>query len=372
VAIGLADGNLAFCKYRGASTSMQILKAHQNGTQCLEWSEGSNGERVLATGGQDGLVKIWNICADDDCRLVPTELELKCPSSWIQCLKWLPGHFLAIGVGKRVMIWSTNSNLIVREFACFPATVNHLEYAPIMKALAVSSYGAVQIIHLNDLANALSVAQDDEVMTHLEEKGSVLHTASCAMNTSDGDELVIASGMQDGLLMVWALRSGELFQKLKLSGYSGKLSKVVIDSKCRHIASTGRNIIHNICFIIRMLGAPSIVLWDMGIRHDLLHRGELGDKLCFSRDSEKSMATDVAFHPSAPFLIAGFKNGHVAMWNLTGRTILAPNDMKILLPSRIIAPPTGSAVLCVGWSSRGKNIVVTFEGGKTFFYDFKN
>ena len=284
LAIGLTNGDVAFAKRENMVASVEVLEAHKNGVECLRWyfETDEQGRCILATGGQNGIVKLWSV---ESSRLVASDVEIKCKSSWVSSIEWLPGEILAVAAGKSVSLWYHATGELKDEFTSFNATVNYLHYSSSLKSLIASTYGAVHVLNLTSSSWSL------------EEKGSMLNVTSAPLD--EPDCTVIVAAMQDAIIMVWKVKtsqdgSHQLLQKLKLGGYAGKVSKVILDTRTRWIASTG---------------APGVVVWDMGPRGQcLLEDGDLAEKICVG---PKAMSSDVCYSPKSTKLVAGFKDGHV-------------------------------------------------------------
>lgn len=76
------------------------LKGHQQSALTLAWHPK---RQELATGGQDGLVRIWNTDKGEERAVLP----LGAKESWVEHLAWSPdGQFLAASAGKMLRIWN--------------------------------------------------------------------------------------------------------------------------------------------------------------------------------------------------------------------------------------------------------------------------
>ncbi len=76
------------------------LKGHQQSALTLVWHPK---RQELATGGQDGLVRIWNTDKGEERAVLP----LGAKESWVEHLAWSPdGQFLAASAGKMLRIWN--------------------------------------------------------------------------------------------------------------------------------------------------------------------------------------------------------------------------------------------------------------------------
>jgi WD40 repeat protein len=97
LACGLANGTIVLLDQYNSFQSHLVLESHQNNTNALELLE--NGD--LASGSDDGFIKIWNSSAF----LLNQTLNAGFP---VNCLKRLPNNRLASGFNYQVVIWNLN------------------------------------------------------------------------------------------------------------------------------------------------------------------------------------------------------------------------------------------------------------------------
>jgi len=194
VAAGSLSGELAVVDLGHGST--ERLTDHEMGTLSLGWSRGG----LLASGGQDGVVRIWSPSDGPVGELSAT--------GWCNALAWAPNdEVLAAAVGSSVGVMRVEAG---REPSGerhddLASTVSSLVWTPNGRWVGAGCYGGVRWFEPGTA---------DEVKV-LERKGSVLSVAV------SGDGKWLAAGNQDAEVRVWRLWSGE---DLRMSGFTGKIT----------------------------------------------------------------------------------------------------------------------------------------------------
>lgn len=194
VAAGALSGELAVIDL--AEGTSEQLPTHEMGTLAVGWS--SNG--LLASGGQDGVVRIWSPATGPVGQLAAT--------GWCNALAWSPSdEVLAVAVGSSVGLVRVEpgSEPVGEWHHGMPSTVASLTWTPNGRWVGAGCYGGVRWFEPG-------TAEEVKV---LERKGSVLSIAV----SSDGKWL--AAGNQDAEVRVWRLWSGE---DLRMSGFTGKIT----------------------------------------------------------------------------------------------------------------------------------------------------
>lgn len=79
---------------------LQIIEAHDSGVQCLNVNEEST---ILATGGQDGLVRVWTPHGDEPCEPV---IELSGHDGRVTCIAVWEDSVLTASADKTVRRWN--------------------------------------------------------------------------------------------------------------------------------------------------------------------------------------------------------------------------------------------------------------------------
>jgi WD40 repeat protein len=194
-----------------------VLPGHGFGTAALSWSppphptlsplggEGRvRGGGILASAGQDGKVKLWNVSTGQ------LHMALDGGSAWVERAVWSSGRtLLAAAAGKRVRLWNTAGQLM-REYDNHPSTVADIQWKPGTLELVSAAYGQLAFFHPDQA----------EPVRSLNWKGSQLVLAW----SPDGQHL--ATGDQDATVHFWIMKTGE---DLMMSGYPTKVRELSWD-----------------------------------------------------------------------------------------------------------------------------------------------
>ncbi len=192
------------------------LPGHKDGTNVMSFAPGG---ALLASGGQDGAVKFWDIAAGQ--HLATTELG----SAWVEHLTWRPkggsgGATLAAAAG-RDLILLDGLGAVRHRFASAPTTLAALAWHPGGGALAAAHFGGVRLWDADDY-----VIQKDYVYA--------AGVACLAWSPPDGRWLV--SGNVDPSVHLWL---PEEDQEFHMSGYETKVRRISFDPTGRRLATTG-------------------------------------------------------------------------------------------------------------------------------------
>ncbi len=246
---------------------LHTLAGHGFGTTMLAWHP-SNAQK-LASSGQDGLVKLWDLTSSP-----PTCLDLKGGAAWVERLAWSgAGSFLVSAAGKKMRLWDSAGNL-KREFPDHPSTITDLRWRPGGTELASAAYGKLQIWN----------PEKKEPLYAFEWKGSMLVLAWSP------DGRYIATGDQDCTVHFWIMKTGK---DLQMSGYPTKVREISWDHKSRYLA-TG--------------GGPYPCIWDCS------GRGPEGTTPVMLKGHEENLSA-VVFQHRGPLLASGGLDGRVILWH---------------------------------------------------------
>ncbi len=189
------------------------LPGHENGSNAIAWQPGT---ALLASGGQDGAVKLWDGAA---AQHVATA-ALGRP--WIEHLGWRPGAgppVLAAASGRRLAF--VDPAAVVRfapEEA--PKTLTALAWHPAGSSLAAACFGAVRLYDPDGKAAPREFAYGNGIQT--------------LAWSPDGRWLV--SGNQDPSVHLWMPESDV---ELQMSGYEEKVRHLSFDPSGRWLATSG-------------------------------------------------------------------------------------------------------------------------------------
>jgi WD40 repeat protein len=262
-AVGAASGAVTLFDGR-TGTTLATLDAHSGGVLDCAFSPN---KRVLATAGQDGQAKLWNV---DNASLIAT---LPGTSSWVEHLAWSPdGKNIATTSGKTVRLWTARGVPIV-ETEPHESTVAAVAFSRKGTDLATACYGGIRVFKI---ANGKS--------KHHAWKGSLVSLAWSP------DDRVIACGAQDCSIHFWRLPSGK---DSFMQGYRSKPQALAWSRDSTLLATSGESI---------------VTVWDF--------RGngpEGSEPIMLS--SHVDLITDLSFHSRGTLLASGSKDAGVIVWD---------------------------------------------------------
>jgi len=190
---------------------LHVLQGHETGTNCLSFSpEG----RFLASGGQDGTVKIWDAVAGRHAATAAAG------PGWVEQVAWRPqppegagtgagGSLLAAAAGRRLVLVGSDGS-VRHSFPEAPKTLSALAWEPSGGCVASACFGRIRLWDA-----------DDFVLQKELPYANGIHALAWS---PDGRWLV--SGNQDPSVHLWI--PGE-DSELHMSGYEGKVKHLSFD-----------------------------------------------------------------------------------------------------------------------------------------------
>lgn len=270
------------------------LKGHQQSALTLAWHPT---RQDLATGGQDGVVRIWNVGLGEERAALPVGGQ----GSWVEHLAWSPdGQFLAASAGKMLRIWSidpASTPQLAAEVQAYKTTISAVTWMPRGGGVVASAYGGAWLWKIGQEKPVRPFPYDGALLT-------------IAVSPS-GEYL--ASGNLDGSVHLFRTDSE---QNWHMSGYPLKVTSVRFDQKG---------------FNLYTASGPALVAWNMkkfegtGGR---LFKGHLG------------WIQEIACHHTRSLVATVGEDGLLCIWE--------PQTTKPLLSQEV--NKTGG-LSCVAWSA---------------------
>lgn len=310
-----ADGTrLAACAASGQVSIWQLpslkpvgdLQGHEQSALTLAWHPT---RPELATGGQDGVVRLWDAETGEDIALLP----VGAPHAWVEHLAWSPdGRFLAASAGKLLRVLSVPAGALPEAACEVPAhktTISALTWMPRGEGVIASCYGGAWLWKIGQEKPVRSFPYDGALLT-------------IAVNPS-GEYL--ASGNLDGSVHLFRTDND---QNWHMSGYPMKVTSVRFD--------------HNGLNLYTASG-PSLVSWNMkkfegtGGR---LFKGHIG------------WIQEIACHPTRSIVATVAEDGLLCLWE--------PQTAKPLLSQEV---NKAGGLSCAAWSADGQRLVTGASGG---------
>ena len=299
------DGTcLAACAATGQVSIWQVpslkplaeLKGHAQSALTLAWHPRLSD---LATGGQDGVVRLWTAGTGEERAVLPVGSR----GAWAEHLAWSPdGMYLAASAGKTFRVWrddGTNPQLAA-EVPSHKTTISALTWMPRGEGVIASCYGGAWLWKVGK----------DRPVRPFPYDGALLTIAV----TPSGEYL--ASGNLDGSVHLFRTDNE---QNWHMSGYPTKVSSVRFDYNGLNLYTAS---------------GPDLVSWNMkkfegtGGR---LFRGHLG------------WVQEIACHPSRSIVATVGEDGLLCLWE--------PQSTKPLLNQEVNRQ---GGLSCVAWSPKDR------------------
>jgi WD40 repeat protein len=210
------------------------LPGHDNGTNCLAWAPAAasqppalSSQLLLATGGQDGAVKIWDAIAGQHTATAPLG------HAWVEHLAWTPALHpepgtpnsasrparLFAAAGKNLVVLRADAS-VAHTFAPAAKSISALAAQPAGGCVAASHFGGVQLWDA-----------DDFVLQKTFPYANGIHALVWSP-----DSKWLVSGNQDPSVHLWI---PETDVELHMSGYESKVKHLSYDHTSRWLATGG-------------------------------------------------------------------------------------------------------------------------------------
>jgi WD40 repeat protein/cellulose biosynthesis protein BcsQ len=293
----------------GSGQLVRTLDGQQGLVFSVSWD--ARGER-LATGGSDGSVKVWNAGSGHILRTLAGHRGRVFSVSWDA-----RGERLATGGSDgSVKVWNAGSGQLVRTLDAHEGWVNSVSWDTRGERLAAGgSDGSMKV---------WDAGSGQLIRTLAGHEGWV---NSVSWDARGGR---LATGGDDGSVKVWDAGTGQLVRTL--DGQQGRVLSVSWDALGERLATGGLD--------------GSVKVWDAG-------SGQLVRTLAAHQDWVRSVSWDARGEQ----LATGGDDGSVKVWDAgSGQLICSLEGQQ-------------GAVLSVSWDARGERLAVGFSSGATVIVD---
>lgn len=278
------------------------FKAHGTAIQSLS----TNGQNLIATGGQDGILKVFELGTEIPITVLETDAE------WVEKVEYSPdGKYLICVAGTELLLMNERGKLIYK-FTDHESTVSATCWRADSKQFASACYSAVRFFDVRYKVPIQTLKWQNSMIS---------------LSWSP-DFKFLCAGTQDSRIHFWPLpfKTGKDFE---MTGYKGKVKNLSWDHKANVIASNCWN---------------EMVVWPFAGKAPL---GKSPTTLTLSKDR----ITSLAFEPEGPFLAAGDKSGLVGLYDPS------------IADDYLTAVQLDSEVVQIMWlRRRGKLVAATAQG----------
>ncbi|XP_039986630.1 protein Atg16l2 isoform X2 [Xiphias gladius] len=286
---------------RVPARALQVLEAHEQGINAVRFSSSSD---LLATGGTDRVIKLWEVRAGS----LTHRATLDGSTEGITCIEFDPTglRILAASYDKSALLWRLDDSVPKLTLTGHSRKVTAARFSSSLHQVVTGS--ADRTIRLWDLQRAACV--------------QVVEVASYCSDLVCSENCII-SGHYDCKIRVWDTRSASCVQELPAQG---KVTSLDLSADHRQLLSCCRD--------------DCLQLVDL--------RKQSNDRMCFRAEGFKcgSDSTKAVISPDGCFLAAGSADGTVYIWNVS------TNNLETRLPDK-----HSSSISAVSWSLSGEYFV---------------
>ncbi|XP_043975800.1 protein Atg16l2-like isoform X2 [Gambusia affinis] len=279
---------------------LQVLEAHEQGINAVRFSFGSD---LLATGGTDRVIKLWDVRAGS----LTHRATLDGSTEGITCVEFdhTGRRILAASHNKSALLWRLDDSVPKVTLTGHSRKVTAARFTCVPHQVVTGSTD--RSVRLWDLNRAACVQQGE--------------VASFCSDLVCSDSSII-SGHFDCKIRVWDSRTVSCVQELPSQG---RVTSLDLSSDRRQLLSCCRD--------------DCLQLLDLRWTND---------RMCFRADGFKcgSDSTKAVISPDGCYLAAGSADGAVYLWNVS------TGGLETRLPDQ-----HSSSITAVSWSLSGEHFV---------------
>ncbi|MBD2451653.1 caspase family protein [Nostoc sp. FACHB-152] len=305
IATGNQDGSVKLWNLQGQT--IKTFREHSGFVESIAFSPDGN---TIASGSEDGTVKLWNLQSGASQTLLGHR-------NWVRSVAFSPdGNTIASGSrDKTVRLWNLQSGAS-QTFKGHSFEVTSIAFSPDGNTIASGSL---------DKTVRLWNLQGKPIKTLPGHSGFIWSVAF----SPDGN--TIASGSEDGTVKLWNLQSGA---SQTLSEDSSSIWSVAFSPDGNTIA-VGSGKINSLSSLDRV-----IHIWNL--------QGQPKPIKILSRHN--SSVISVAFSPNGNTIASGSSDGTVKLWNLQGQPIKVLQGHTGFIESLVFSP--GGKTISIGSNER--------------------
>jgi WD40 repeat protein len=313
LAASTASGEIVI--YHGDSgEGIQLQTGCGQSIDCLSFS--ADGQ-FLATAGQEGIVRIWQMDTN------PPQLwsELEYQRVWIDRLQWHPQHpELAFSLGRYAQVWNVQTKEILTTLNFELSSVLDLTWHPEGEDLALSGNQGIKIWKREDW-------DDDPQVWHT---GTVNQAIAWS---SDGDYL--ASGNRDRTLLVWQWGNPYPWQ---MQGFPGKVGQLAWSKPTDQLKTP----------LLATMSSTAVVVWQKSVDEAVGWEATV-------LDWHTQKVNAIAFKPGSLLLTSASEDG---------RVYLSQNASRV--GQMLKGAPQGFS--CLNWHPQGRYLAAGGQHGEVLVW----
>jgi WD40 repeat protein len=299
------QGALLWIDVTAPDAPAQRLGEHAGGALALAWQGGG---RLLASSGQDGEVRLWDL-RTREARVIHAAPE------WSECLAFAShGRLLAVGTGRALRVFDGTGKLLEQP-PPQGGVIAALAWRAKTSELAAVGNGGMRLYRLEPQLQVREFAMP----------------GACLTASFSPDGRVLAAGTQDGAVQYWNIAATTQSQ---LRGYGTKVALTSWSSNSRYLATAADQ---------------QIVVWDF------TGTGPQ-DRAPQELTAHTARLTQLAFQPQGLLLAAAARDRRITLWRTAQPQ--QPVDACLL----------GDEVALLRWSNDGRQLVAADRNGVLSLY----
>lgn len=253
------------------SWQQPLQTATGNSTDCLSFSCDS---QLLAAGGQDGKVRIWQVNSGE----LIADLDNK--RVWVDKLAWSPNcHQLAFSMGRCVQVWNADENTVEVTLNFDSSSILDLAWHPVDKYLAISGYQGVKVWNGEDWDD------DPEILSVPSATGAIAWSPS-------GQYL--ACGNMDNTLIVNEWGNSEPWV---MQGFPGKVRQLAWSDRTNSLGAP----------LLAASSSAGIAIWERQADESIGWEG-------WGLEVHEKVVRAIAFQPNTFLLASASEDSQVCLW----------------------------------------------------------
>ncbi|NES85852.1 MAG: hypothetical protein F6K10_33170 [Moorea sp. SIO2B7] len=293
-----------------------LMEVTEQSIDCLAFSRDG---QFLATGGQDGRVRIWHL--QPQFQLISI---LENSPQWIDKLSWSPSHNqLAFSVGRNVQIWDASSQELVTSLSFESSSPLGIDWSPDGQYLAIAGNQGAKVWNTHNWEDQPYVLK--------------MPTASVAIAWSP-DGKYLACGNLERTLTVWQWYNPHPWI---MRGFPGKVRNLAWSIPVKENAS-----------LLATSSAQGIAVW----------KKQAGDNSGWEAevlDLHEGVVEAIAFQPGSFLLASAADDGYVCLWQ---------NARQV---GQILEGAVGG-FSCLAWHPNGDQLAAVGQNGELIIWSIRN